>query len=296
MREIVWLDATPNSVLSHPGSPQANAIGTVAFIATDHLTTPRTLLSPAIQQTASTETYGVATEVWRWDSRLGAFGEVLADKDPDSNLISYSFPLRFPGQYRDSESGLHYNYFRDYEAGTGRYVESDPIGLVGGANTYLYVDAQPLFYVDAQGLIKWSGQIAFGSASPFNKRGKVKLNLPQYNNLSMTLWSECIDGLRMRAQIHGKGTLTMSTWIPYPVLGGGGTVELDDGMASLSSESLLGKLKFDGSGYFSAGGNITAGLGRGTFSVYGLLGGDIKFDGNGVAGDWNGRVERCECR
>ncbi|RMK76117.1 hypothetical protein IPC84_28670, partial [Pseudomonas aeruginosa] len=36
--------------------------------------------------------------------------------------------LRFPGQYYDAESGLHYNYFRDYDPETGRYVESDPIG------------------------------------------------------------------------------------------------------------------------------------------------------------------------
>jgi len=82
---------------------------------------------------------------------LGAFGENLAEEDPDSNLISYSFPLRFPGQYRDSESGLHYNYFRDYEAGTGRYVESDPIGLEGGLATYEYAISNPLTLTDPEG-------------------------------------------------------------------------------------------------------------------------------------------------
>jgi RHS repeat-associated protein len=44
---------------------------------------------------------------------------------------AYSLNLRFPGQYFDTETGLHYNYFRDYEPGVGRYVESDPIGFRG---------------------------------------------------------------------------------------------------------------------------------------------------------------------
>ncbi|MED5610695.1 RHS repeat-associated core domain-containing protein, partial [Pseudomonas sp. JH-2] len=49
-------------------------------------------------------------------------------------------------------SGLHYNYFRDYDPQTGRYVESDPIGLEGGLNTYGYVDANPLMLIDPLGL------------------------------------------------------------------------------------------------------------------------------------------------
>ncbi|HGT3378250.1 TPA: RHS repeat-associated core domain-containing protein, partial [Pseudomonas aeruginosa] len=60
--------------------------------------------------------------------------------------------LRFPGQYYDAESGLHYNYFRDYDPETGRYVETDPIGLEGGINTYGYVGANPVGNIDPLGL------------------------------------------------------------------------------------------------------------------------------------------------
>jgi len=67
-------------------------------------------------------------------------------------LINYSFPLRFPGQYRDSESGLHYNYFRDYEAGSGRYVQSDPIGIKGGIASFSYAASSPLMLFDSDGL------------------------------------------------------------------------------------------------------------------------------------------------
>ncbi|MDM1022265.1 RHS repeat-associated core domain-containing protein [Acinetobacter sp. VNK23] len=48
-------------------------------------------------------------------------------------------PLRHAGQYYDQEVNLFYNYFRDYDPITGRYVESDPVGLDGGLNTYGYV-------------------------------------------------------------------------------------------------------------------------------------------------------------
>lgn len=55
----------------------------------------------------------------------------------------------------DAETGSHYNYFRDYEPQTGRYVQSDPVGLEGGANTFLYANANPLKFVDHLGLSPW---------------------------------------------------------------------------------------------------------------------------------------------
>jgi RHS repeat-associated protein len=70
-----------------------------------------------------------------------------------SNLVTaFNYNLRFPGQYALNESGLFYNYFRDYDPQTGRYIESDPVGLGAGVNTYAYVGGNPFWGFDPFGL------------------------------------------------------------------------------------------------------------------------------------------------
>ncbi len=132
LQEIVYLGDMPINIL-RPGAPT-----TIYNVYADHLGTPRLITDQNNQV------------VWRWDSE--PFGNSAADENP-SGLGIFRFNLRFPGQYFDQETGNHYNYFRDcYDPATGRYCQSDPIGLAGGINTYAYVSGNPISRIDPTGL------------------------------------------------------------------------------------------------------------------------------------------------
>ena len=88
--------------------------------------------------------------VWRWEGE--AFGSSAANEDPDGDGQGSSVQLRFPGQFFDSESGLHYNQHRTYDPNFGRYTQRDPLGLSAGFNGYAYVGANPLVSIDPDGL------------------------------------------------------------------------------------------------------------------------------------------------
>jgi RHS repeat-associated protein len=117
----------------------------------DHLNTPRKL------------TRANSWVAWQW--AYSAFGDapptLAADRYVNplttTNAGTTSIPrieynLRYPGQVFDKESNLSYNYFRTYDAKTGRYTQSDPIGLDGGWNRFGYVGGNPLSWTDPEGL------------------------------------------------------------------------------------------------------------------------------------------------
>ncbi|MCP4488453.1 MAG: hypothetical protein GY820_14190, partial [Gammaproteobacteria bacterium] len=106
--------------------------GQYGYYVTDHLGTPQRIVG--------------SNGAVIWSGGYDAFGGA------EIGVASVVSNLRFPGQYFDFESGLHYNWFRYYEVGTGRYVSSDPIGLRGGVNVYGYVAGNPLVFTDSHGL------------------------------------------------------------------------------------------------------------------------------------------------
>ena len=134
-------DSIGNTVREHvwfAGAPVAVLAGTdTHYVHTDHLGTPRAITD-------------AGTVIWSWES--DAYGSSAANEDPDGDSTLFTYNLRFPGQYYDVETGFHYNYFRTLDPSTGRYLESDPIGLNGGLNTYGYGLQNPTKFKDPFGL------------------------------------------------------------------------------------------------------------------------------------------------
>ncbi len=111
----------------------------LTIVHADHLGTPRAITEPASGEV-----------VWRWKS--DPFGRAKAAQDPDGDGQVFAYNLRFPGQYYDAETGKHYNYFRNYESNTGRYIQADPIGLDGGINPLAYALSNAVNNSDPLGL------------------------------------------------------------------------------------------------------------------------------------------------
>ncbi|MGG6462615.1 RHS repeat-associated core domain-containing protein [Solilutibacter silvestris] len=139
-QQVIWLDDMPVGVIT-----TTSGIPTLAYIEPDHLGTPRAVIDL---------TRNVA--IWGWPLTSEAFGNVQPDQDPDGDGVLFGFDMRFPGQRYDANTGLNQNWNRDYETASGRYSQSDPIGLAGGISTYGYVGSGPLGAIDPQGLFMTS--------------------------------------------------------------------------------------------------------------------------------------------
>jgi RHS repeat-associated protein len=139
--ETVYLGKLPIAVVKPQG---------YFYVLADHIDTPLVLAQPD------------GATVWDWRNR-----DPFGNNAPLVSPALQAYDHRFPGQIADSETGLFYNYFRDYDPQTGRYLQSDPIGLKGGINTYGYVDASPITKTDPKGLASQcrTGLDALGGAA-----------------------------------------------------------------------------------------------------------------------------------
>ena len=131
LEETLWLGDLPAVVLA-PGAQYA--------VAPDHQGSPHQI------------TDGSKNEVWFWDHDPFGNGQPTG---------SFNYNLRFPGHFYDQSTGLFYNYYRDYDPSTGRYLESDPIGLAGGTNTYAYAGGNPVGNTDPLGLVLLQGSVTY---------------------------------------------------------------------------------------------------------------------------------------
>jgi RHS repeat-associated protein len=143
VHESIYLGSMPVGVIKQTGAAATADIAVSVYnVSADHIDTPRVITRQADQAI-----------VWRWDT-AEAFGATGVNQNPNG-LGTFGFDQRFPGQVFDQETGLNQNWNREYNARWGRYVQSDPIGLAGGINTFAYVGGDPLSYSDPRGLKIW---------------------------------------------------------------------------------------------------------------------------------------------
>lgn len=138
-QQAIWLDNYPVALIN----VGATGVPELAYIQPDHLGTPRVVIDP-VRDVA----------IWEWSNKSEVFGNQAPADDPDGDGVAFELPLRFPGQQATDASGLYYNHQREYDPATGRYSQSDPIGLNAGISTYAYVESAPTWASDSSGLAK----------------------------------------------------------------------------------------------------------------------------------------------
>jgi RHS repeat-associated protein len=182
-KAYVWLEGRPLARIDNDAQ--------IYYYHVDHLGTPQAM------------TNSTGATVWKADYE--PFGKATVKIGTVENN------LRLPGQYYDRETGLHYNYFRDYDPGTGRYIEFDLIGLRGGLNGYAYVRGNPISRIDPLGLSDVTFDRGAGTITAYDNQGNQVGQYPAGNNTTSTSNGAWPDG-----------TYDYSHYVPHPESGATG--------------------------------------------------------------------------
>jgi RHS repeat-associated protein len=169
--DYIYADGRPIAVLQPTATPAANQI---AYVTADRLGTPQLMTNTA------------GSPVWSTTYQpFGVTGTITAAVNQN---------LRFPGQVADAETGFNYNLNRDYIPSLGRYLQSDPIGIAGGTNPFLYVEANPAAGIDPLGLfdVVLSGNAHVPISPGFAIGGSVGITL--YSNNAANILQTHADG------------------------------------------------------------------------------------------------------
>jgi RHS repeat-associated protein len=189
-----YVYAEDGSLLGEYGSGGSNSTGTAQYIDlptvsgpmpiaavvkgqtyavhSDHLNTPRKL-TQADGQTAW-QAYSAFGDEQPTTAAKRFTSETITPTTGSTGIPEVQFNLRYPGQYFDQETKLHYNWNRSYRPADGTYTQGDPIGLDGGFNRYSYVAGDPLGFADDEGLQRRAGgpaTLTWGQAQ-LNFQGK----------------------------------------------------------------------------------------------------------------------------
>ncbi|PVV25102.1 MAG: hypothetical protein B6D78_00685 [gamma proteobacterium symbiont of Ctena orbiculata] len=154
---------------------------TAYAIHTDHLGAPRAVTDDAQQSV--------------WSAVYSPFGLINIEQQ------QITLNIRLPGQYEDQESGTYFNYHRDYDPSTGRYLTSDPIGLKGGINTYAYVGGNPLNNIDPLGLFLLAFDGTWVDRDSTDPRMAITSNVELFRD-----YYEDANGTNSTRYIRGVGT------------------------------------------------------------------------------------------
>lgn len=208
----VWLGGEPIAVVRN---------GNLYFLHNDHLGRPEVATNAAKQPV--------------WVAANYAFDRgVLTDSIGGLNL-------GLPGQYFDAETGFWYNGFRDYDGRTGQYLQSDPIGLAGGLNTYAYAGGKPTSRTDAWGLsscIDFANQLAGTAMRNIDAfaLGRRMLGFAFGPNSAGIVSGS--DGFRGKLVAGGQGTQ-----VGRHVLAGAGGALMAGGIPAIALGGYLGDLR-----------------------------------------------------